>query len=111
MQEYKQHLIALGVKPGSQKDCFHPYNIQKKGRGGHHHQPPQGVNYQPMPAPSTWSTALLSPPPPGWLQEVETLAEDMAVGVTLAVASSNSLLNDTYQMVLPLRNPGQRPTS
>ena len=30
-------------------------------------------------------------------------------GVTLAVASSNNFLNDTYQTLLPSRNPGQRP--
>ena len=31
MQEYEQHLIRLGVKPGSKKDCFHPYKKHKKG--------------------------------------------------------------------------------
>ena len=51
MQEYEQHLIGLGVRPGSKKDRFHPYKKQKKGRGGHQHQAPQGVYYQQMPAP------------------------------------------------------------
>ena len=48
MQEYEQHLIGLGVKPGSKKEqCFHPYKKNKKGRGGCQ-QAPQGVYYKPM---------------------------------------------------------------
>ena len=50
MQEYEQHLIGLGVKPVSKKDRFHPYKKQKRGRGGQRHAP-QGLFYQPMPAP------------------------------------------------------------
>ena len=51
MQEYEQHLIGLGVKPGSKKEQrFHPYKKSKRGRGGRQ-QAPQGVYYQPMPAP------------------------------------------------------------
>ena len=50
MQEYEQHLIGLGVKPVSKKDRFHPYKKQKRGRGGQRHVP-QGLFYQPMPAP------------------------------------------------------------
>ena len=51
MQEYEQHLIELGVKPGSKKEQrFHPYKKSKRGRGGRQ-QAPQGVYYQPMPAP------------------------------------------------------------
>ena len=51
MQEYEQHLIGLGVKPGSKKEQrFHPYKKNKRGRGGCQ-QAPQGVYYQPMPAP------------------------------------------------------------
>ena len=35
MQEYEQHLIGLGVKPGSKKEQrFHPYKKSKRGRGG-----------------------------------------------------------------------------
>ena len=31
MQEYEQHLIGLGVKPGSKKEqCFHPYKQSKR---------------------------------------------------------------------------------
>ena len=33
------------------------------------------------------------------------------MGVTLTVAGSNNLLNDIYHIVLPSRNPGQRPTT
>ena len=52
MQEYEQHLIGLGIKPGSKKEQrFHPYKKGKRGRGSQHQQqPPQGV-YYPMPAP------------------------------------------------------------
>ena len=51
MQEYEQHLIGLGIKPGSKKDQrFHPYKKAKRGRGNQRHQP-QGVYYQAMPAP------------------------------------------------------------
>ena len=51
VQEYEQHLIGLGVKPGSKKEQrFHPYKKSKRGRGGRQ-QAPQGVYYQPMPAP------------------------------------------------------------
>ena len=51
MQEYKQHLIGLGVKPGSKKEQrFYPYKKNKKGRVGRQ-QAPQGVYYQPMLAP------------------------------------------------------------
>ena len=51
MQEYEQHLIGLGVKPGSKKEQrFHPYKKNKRDRGGRQ-QAPQGVYYQPMPAP------------------------------------------------------------
>ena len=51
MQEHEQHLICLGVKPGSKKEqCFHPYKKNKKGRGGRQ-QAQQGVYYQPVPAP------------------------------------------------------------
>ena len=51
MQEYEQHLIGLGVKPGSKKEqYFHPYKKNKKGRGGCH-QAQQGIYYQPMLAP------------------------------------------------------------
>ena len=50
MQEYEQHLIGLGIKPGSKKDQrFHPYKKGKRGRGGRQ-QPPQGM-YYPVPAP------------------------------------------------------------
>ena len=51
MQEYEQHLIGLGVKPGSKKEQrFHPYKKNKRGRGGRQ-QAQQGVYYQPVPAP------------------------------------------------------------
>ena len=51
MQEYEQHLIGLGVKPGSKKEQrFHPYKKNKRGKGGSQ-QAPQGVYYQPMAAP------------------------------------------------------------
>ena len=51
MQEYEQHLIGLGVKTGTKKEHFHPYK-KKKGRGGNQcHHAPQGMFYQPMPAP------------------------------------------------------------
>ena len=43
MQEYEQHLIGLGVKKGFQKDRFHSYKKQQKGRGGLQHQPPWGI--------------------------------------------------------------------
>ena len=50
MQEYEQHLIGLGVKPGSKEQRKTTYKKSKRGRGGHQ-QAPQGVYYQPMPAP------------------------------------------------------------
>ena len=66
MQEYEQHLIGLGVKPGSEKEQrFHPYKKSKKGRGGHQ-QAPQGVYYQPMPAPQYMvQQPFFQPPPQG----------------------------------------------
>ena len=97
MQEYEQHLIVFGVKPRSKKDRFHPYKKQKKGRGEHQH---------------TWCNSPFFPTPTRVAaEEVEAFAWNTAVGVTLAVVSSNSLLYDTYQTVLPSRNLGQRPTT
>ena len=63
MQEYEQHLIGLGVKPGSYKEQrFHPYQ-KNRGRGGHQ-QAPQGVYYQPMPAPQYMVQQPFFQPPP-----------------------------------------------
>ena len=63
MQEYEKHLIGLGVKPGSKKEQrFHPYKKSKRGRGGRH-QAPQGVYYQPMPAPQYMMQQPFFPPP------------------------------------------------
>ena len=109
MQEYEQHPIGLGIKPGYRKDCFHPYKKREKGRGGHQCQPPPPTNiyYQPMPAAQYMVQQPFFPTPTRVVAEV--VAGDAAVGVTLTVASSNSLLNDTYQTVLPSRNPAQRP--
>ena len=54
MQEYEQHLIGLGVKPGSKKkQRFHLYKKGKKGRGGRQ-QAPQGVYYQPIRHNNIW---------------------------------------------------------
>ena len=66
MQEYEQRLIGLGVKPGSKKEQrFHPYKKNKKGRGGRQ-QVPQGVYYQPMPAPQYMvQQPFFQPPPQG----------------------------------------------
>ena len=66
MQEYEQHLIGLGVKPGSKKEQhFHPYKKNKKGRGGRQ-QAPQGVYYQPMLAPQYMvQQPFFQPPPQG----------------------------------------------
>ena len=51
MQEYEQHLIGLGIKPGSKKEQrFHPYKKPRRGRGGQRQQT-QGVYYQTVPAP------------------------------------------------------------
>ena len=103
----------LGVKPGwsSKKDRFHPYKKQK-GRGGHqcHHLRASTINQ--CRHPITWCNSPFSPIPIRVVtEEVDAVAGDAAVGVTLAVASSNNLLNDTYQTVLPSRKPGQRPTT
>ena len=63
MQEYEQHLIGLGVKPGSKKEQrFHPYKKNKKGRGGRQ-QAQQGVYYQPVPAPQYMVQQPLFQPP------------------------------------------------
>ena len=65
MQEYEQHLIGLGVKPGSKEQHFHPYMKNKRGRGGRQ-QAPQGVYYQPMPAPQYMvQQPFFQPPPQG----------------------------------------------
>ena len=66
MQEYEQHMIGLGVKPGSKKEQrFHPYKKNKMGRGGRQ-QAPQGVYYQPMPAPQYMvQKPFFQPPPQG----------------------------------------------
>ena len=66
MQEYEQHLVGLGVKPGSKKEQhFHPYKKSKRGRGGRQ-QAPQGVYYQPMPAPQYMvQQPFFQPPPQG----------------------------------------------
>ena len=109
VQEQEHHLIGLGVKPGSKKDRFHPYKKHKKGRGGQR-QPPQGVYYQPMPAPQYMVQQPFFPTlTRGVTEEAEAVLGDPAVGVTKKVASNNSLLNDISQTVLPSKNPGQRP--
>ena len=65
MQEYEQHLIGLGVKTGTRKECFHPYK-KKKGRGGHQRQhSQQGVFYQSIPAPQYMVQQPFFPHPQG----------------------------------------------
>ena len=90
MQEYEQHLIGLGVKPGSKKEQrFHPYKKNKKGRGGRQ-QAPQGVYYQPMPPPQYMvQQPFFQPPPQGGRR-----------------GGCGGLLNDTQYQVLPSKNPG-----
>ena len=65
MQEYEQHLIGLGMKTGTKKEHFHPYKT-KKGRGGNQrHHGPQGMFYQPMPAPQYMVQQPFYPHPQG----------------------------------------------
>ena len=65
MQEYEQHLIGLGMKTGTKKECFHPYK-KKKGRGGNQrYHAPQGMFYQPMPAPQYMMQHPFYPHPQG----------------------------------------------
>ena len=52
MQEYEQHLIGLGIQPGSKlEQRFHPFKKPKRGSGGRQQQQTQGLYYQPVPAP------------------------------------------------------------
>ena len=101
MQEYEQHLIGLGVKPGSKMEqCFHPYKKSKKGRGGRQ-KAPQGVYCQPMPAPQ-----YMVQQPKVVTEEDVAVTEGAAVEAAQVVASSRNLLNDTQYHVLPSHNPG-----
>ena len=107
MQEYEQHLIGLGVNPGSKKEQrFHPYKKNKRGRG-EHQQAPQGVYYQPMPAPQYMvQQPFFQPPPKVVAEEDVVVAEVAAEEAAQVVTSSSNLLNDTQYQVLPLQNPG-----
>ena len=65
MQEYKQHLIGLGVKTGTKKERFHPYK-KKRGRGGNQrHHATQGMFYPTMPAPQYMVQQPFYPHPQG----------------------------------------------
>ena len=54
------------MKPGSKKEQrFHPYKKNKKGRDGRQ-QAPEGLYYQPMPAPKYMlQQPFFEPPPQG----------------------------------------------
>ena len=52
MQEYEQHLIALGVKTGNQQRArFHPYGKHKKKPKGRGRGAYQQVGFYPVPPP------------------------------------------------------------
>ena len=67
MQKYEQHLIGLGVKPGSKKEQrFHPYKKNKKGQGWTPTGSTRGVLSTPMPAPQYMvQQPFFQPPPQG----------------------------------------------
>ena len=108
MQEYEQHLIGLGVKTGTKKECFHPYK-KKKGRGGHQLQhAQQGVFYQPMMAPQYLVQQPFFPTHRVVAEDV-VAEEDVAAEATHQPQSSSNLLNGTQQSELPPPQPGIRP--
>ena len=84
MQEYKQHLIGLGVKPGSKKDCFHSYKKQKKARWTPASSPSGRLLPTNAGTPIHGATALFPHPLQGGHRGGR------------GVASSNNLLNDTF---------------
>ena len=106
MEEYEQHLIGLGVKPGSKKEQrFHPYKKNKKGRGGNQ-QDPQGV-YNPCWRLNIWcNNPSFSLHPKVVIVEDVVFAEVAAAEAAQVVPSSSNLLNDTQYQVLPSKNPG-----
>ena len=107
MQEYEQHLIGLGVKPGSKKEQrFHPYKKNKRG-GMDVNRLNKGFTTNPCRHPSIWCNC------PFFSHHHKVVAEeDVAVaGVVAAeaaqvVPSSSNLLNDIQYQVLPSKNPG-----
>ena len=107
MQEYEQHLIGLGVKPGSKKEQrFHPYEKNKRG-GVDVNRLNKGFTTNPCRHPSIWCNC------PFFSHHHKVVAEeDVAVaGVVAAeaaqvVPSSSNLLNDIQYQVLPSKNPG-----
>ena len=107
MQEYEQHLIDLGVKPGSKKEQrFHTYKKNKKGRGGCQ-QAQKGVYYQPMLAPQYMGKLpFFSLHHKVVTEEDVVVAGVAAVEAAQVVPSSSNLLNDTQYQVLPSKNPG-----
>ena len=102
MQEYEQHLVGLGVKPGSKKEQrFHPYKKNKRGRGGRQ-QAPQGVYYQPMPAPQYMVQQPFFQPPlkeePDSINRVVSVSTDFQTNFqTLGESPSGPVRNQPEQ--------------
>ena len=107
MQEYEQHLIGIGVKPGSKKEQhFHPYKKNKKGR--------VDVNWlhkrfitNPCRLHNIWcSNPSFNLHHKVVAEEDMVVAEVMAAEAAQVVTSSSNLLNDTQYQVLPSHDPG-----
>ena len=105
MQEYEQHLIGLGGKRGTKKECFHPYK-KKKGRGGMSLCSPGYVL-------STHASTLIHRaitflPPSARGSQRRLWWPQRALPRTHPALSSSSLLNDPQTNVLASSHLGQK---
>ena len=96
MQEYGQHLIGLGVKPGSKKEQrFHPYKKSKRGRGDVN-KLHKGFTTNPCQLHNIWcSNPSFNIHPKVVAEEDVVVAEAAATEAAQVVTSSSNLLSDT----------------
>ena len=108
MQEYEQHLIALGAKTGTKKECFHPYNKRRAEVEIKVTTLPKVCSTNPCQHLNTWCNIHFTPTHKGVVEEVMVAAEVVAAEATHLALSSSNLLSDTQTNVLASSHPCQK---
>ena len=107
MQEYEQHLIGLGVKPGSKKEPVSTHIRKTRRVGVDVNKLHKGFIITPCRCLNIWcNNPSFSLHPKVVVEEDMVVAEVMAAEAGQMVTSSSNLLNDTQYQVLPSQNPG-----
>ena len=96
MQEYEQHLMGLGVKPGSKKEQrFYPYKETTRA-GVNVHRLHKGYTISPCHLHNIWCSSLsFNLHPKVIAVEGVAVTEGVAAEAAQVVASSSNLFNDT----------------